>query len=80
MTLHGRYEDDDNVFMAMEYLQHGDLDAYIDAGVSEADTKLICTQLLDGLSLMHSMGFTHRDLKPQVRSTLILVPSVNCRS
>lgn len=74
MTLHGWYEDDDNVFLAMEYFQYGDLDAYIDAGISEDGAKLICAQLLDGLSLMHRMGFTHRDLKPQVGPTLKRCP------
>lgn len=68
MTLQAWYENDSNIFLAMEYFPHGDLDAYIQAGVSEDGAKLICGQLLDGLSLMHQIGFTHRDLKPQVRT------------
>jgi serine/threonine protein kinase len=55
----------------MEYFPYGDLEKYIIKGISEDDTRAICAQLLDGLNLMHSIGFTHRDLKPQVRLSLI---------
>ncbi|KAK5050439.1 hypothetical protein LTR84_003720 [Exophiala bonariae] len=65
VTLQAWYENESNVFLAMEYFPYGDLDAYIDVGVSEDGAKLICGQLLDGLSLMHNIGFTHRDLKPK---------------
>ncbi|KAJ9602314.1 hypothetical protein H2200_013169 [Cladophialophora chaetospira] len=72
VSLHGWYEDDDSVFLAMEYLQHGDLGNFINGGITENGARMICAQLLDGLSTMHSLGFTHRDLKPQVY--LVLVP------
>ncbi|KIX07874.1 uncharacterized protein Z518_02528 [Rhinocladiella mackenziei CBS 650.93] len=65
VTLHGWYENNDSVFLAMEYFPHGDLDYYITRGITEDGAKMICAQLLDGLSLMHRIGFTHRDLKPQ---------------
>jgi serine/threonine protein kinase len=71
VTLHGWYENDDSVFLAMEYFSYGDLENYITRGITEDNAKLICAQLLEGLSLMHSIGFTHRDLKPQVGLSLI---------
>ena len=66
MTFLGWYENSDSVFLAMEYFPNGDLQNYIARGIVEDEAKLICAQLLDGLRLMHSFGFTHRDLKPQV--------------
>ena len=57
----------------MEYFPYGDLDKYITAGFTEADTKIITTQLLEGLEIMHANDFAHRDLKPQVGlGTLLL--------
>jgi serine/threonine protein kinase len=64
--MHGWYEDENCIFLAMEYFPHGDLEGYISQGITEAGAKIICMQLLEGLSLMHRLGFTHRDLKPQV--------------
>ena len=71
VTLHGWYENNDSVFLAMEYFPYGDLEDYITRGITENGAKMICAQLLDGLSLMHSIGFTHRDLKPQVGSSVV---------
>lgn len=50
----------------MEYFPYSDLGRYIAAGFTEADTKIITTQLLEGLEIMHANDFAHRDLKPQV--------------
>lgn len=52
----------------MEYLALGDLSQYIITAISEEETKQIASDLLQGLKIMHAEGFTHRDLKPQVRS------------
>jgi tRNA A-37 threonylcarbamoyl transferase component Bud32 len=71
VLLYGWYENNDSVFLAMEYFPHGDLEDYITRGITEDNAKMICAQLVDGLSLMHSIGFTHRDLKPQVGSSLV---------
>jgi serine/threonine protein kinase len=64
----GWYESVDSIFIAMEYLEHGDLHKYIrqTGPCSENDAKIIAYQLLKGLHVMHGMDFTHRDLKPQV--------------
>jgi serine/threonine protein kinase len=59
----------------MEYFPYGDLGRYIAAGFTEADTKIIATQLLEGLEIMHVNDFAHRDLKPQV-SHLRLAPDI----
>jgi serine/threonine protein kinase len=51
----------------MEYLPFGDLAKYITPEITEWDAQQVITELLDGLCIMHQNGFTHRDLKPQVR-------------
>jgi serine/threonine protein kinase len=52
----------------MEYFQYGDLHKFIEnsSPCTESGAKRITMQLLEGLDVMHEMGFTHRDLKPQV--------------
>ena len=44
----------------MEYFPHGDLEDHITRGITEESAKIICAQLLDGLSLMHRVGFYRR--------------------
>jgi serine/threonine protein kinase len=61
----GWFEDDDSVYIAMEYFQHGTLDEFIKQTLSEKDARIISLQLLEGLKIMHDEHFTHRDLKPQ---------------
>lgn len=65
----GWFEDEDNVYIAMEYFQHGTLDEFITQKLSEKDAQIIALQLLEGLKIMHDEHFTHRDLKPQVSSS-----------
>ena len=67
MEFLGWFEDDDSVFLAMEYLPLGTLDKFMPDEIKERDAKVISSQLLEGLTIMHEEVFTHRDLKPQVR-------------
>ena len=57
-------------FLAMEYFENGDLRKYVQASkdipASETDVQTTTRQLLAGLANMHSLGFCHRDLKPEV--------------
>ncbi|TVY24038.1 Serine/threonine-protein kinase [Lachnellula hyalina] len=61
------YENEESIFLAMEYFPLGTLGAFIEKKINENDTRSIATQLLEGLHIMHSQGFTHRDLKPEAR-------------
>lgn len=58
----------DHTFLAMEYIEHGDLSGYIkrDRDGVKADAQEITRQLLEGLEVLHEKGICHRDLKPQV--------------
>jgi len=50
----------------MEYLKHGDLQRCLGSPLPEQEGQLLVSQILEALSFMHSLDFTHRDLKPAV--------------
>ncbi|KAF7856295.1 hypothetical protein EAF04_009823 [Stromatinia cepivora] len=61
----GWFENDESVFLAMEYFPLGSLDNFIDENtMREKDVQIICIQVLEGLASMHEREFAHRDLKP----------------
>ncbi|KAI4159177.1 MAG: hypothetical protein LQ342_006824 [Letrouitia transgressa] len=60
----GWYDDNDDVFIAMEYLPYGDLHKYLGSPLPESEGQHIVSQLLEGLHFMHDHDFAHRDLKP----------------
>ena len=60
----GWFENDETIYLAMEYFEHGDLQRYLSEKIPEMQIKIIMIQLLEGLKIMHQNGFTHRDLKP----------------
>ena len=54
------------VYLAMEYLELGDLAKCFNQPLPEATVREIAAQVLEGLDQMHGMDFIHSDLKPQV--------------
>ena len=66
VQLLGWYESDNYVYIAMEYISHGDLRDYLEVERPESEAKAITRQLLEGLLVIHQEGFAHRDLKPEV--------------
>jgi serine/threonine protein kinase len=65
----GWFKDGSDVFLAMEYVQLGDLERNVSAHsgkISEIEARDIAEQILSGLKIMHAESFAHRDLKPQV--------------
>ncbi|KAL5312960.1 hypothetical protein ACEPPN_019386 [Leptodophora sp. 'Broadleaf-Isolate-01'] len=60
----GWFEDPENLFLSMEYFELGDLRQHIKESITENDVKDITTDVITGLSMMHSENFAHRDLKP----------------
>ena len=59
----------EHVCLMMEYCRFGDISNCYPNPSSEVETRRICEQLLDGLVVLHGLGITHRDIKPQVGLT-----------
>jgi serine/threonine protein kinase len=62
--LHGWYESQDWIYLAMDYFEMGDLSHHLQNKLLENQARDITQQLLRGLVELHGMGITHRDLKP----------------
>ncbi|KAK4769182.1 hypothetical protein SAY86_027332 [Trapa natans] len=62
------YEDEDNVYIVMEWCQGGELlDRILARGgkYSEEDAKVVMVQILTAVAFCHLQGVVHRDLKPE---------------
>ena len=59
----------------MEYIQYGDLRAYIESSppLSEPYAREVIFQLQKGVDFMHKKGFAHRNLKPAVSNEYYLI-------
>lgn len=64
----GWYEDRHSTFIAMEFIENGDLSEYLKKSAPEAklNAREIAKQLSKGLAILHEQKICHRDLKPQV--------------
>lgn len=63
------FEDNDFIFIVMEYLAGGTLAHYLEStpvdALSEKDTGVITYQIAKALEYLHEFGIIHRDLKPE---------------
>ncbi|KAF5737632.1 CDPK-related kinase 7-like [Tripterygium wilfordii] len=62
------YEDDENVYIVMEFCEGGELlDRILSRGgkYSEEDAKIVLVQILSVVAFCHLQGVVHRDLKPE---------------
>lgn len=64
ITIYEAGETDSHLYIAMEFLQGGNLKQKIKAGLSQEETIDIITKLSEALAYAHSKGFIHRDIKP----------------
>jgi len=64
ITIYDAGETDSHFYIAMEYLQGGDLKKKIKTHLSQEETINIMTKLSEALAYAHSKGFIHRDIKP----------------
>ncbi len=55
---------DDHAYIAMEYLEAGNLRRRIEGRLSAADAVIFLRQIASALSAVHEQGVLHRDLKP----------------
>ena len=63
---YGWFETHSAVFIAIEYLEKGNLAGHLKNPLPPLAAKKIAIQILEGLCHMHNQEFTHRDLKPEV--------------
>lgn len=65
VKLHHFFEDEDCYYLVLEYCPGGELFSYIklEGRLSEDETRMICSQLVEGIDYMHRKGILHRDLK-----------------
>lgn len=66
VSLKGFYEDDDSYYLVMEFVPGGDLMDFVAAhgSVGEEAGREITKQILQAIKYVHSLGISHRDLKP----------------
>jgi len=64
ITIYDAGETDSHLYIAMEYLNGGDLKQKIKGRLSQAETINIITKISEALAYAHSKGFIHRDIKP----------------
>ncbi|PWW80729.1 kinase-like protein, partial [Tuber magnatum] len=68
------FEDPDTLYIAMEYLEMGDLRKYISEPLPQETVQRITKQLLEGLDAMHRHGIAHRDLKSENIFAVCMTP------
>lgn len=59
-------EDDNFIYIVMEYVEGGDLNEYIQkhGKMEEHIVKEVARQMLRGIMYIHQKSITHRDIKP----------------
>ena len=71
MNFLGWFEDLETLYIAMEYLEEGDLTKHIRTPLPQETVQNISKQILEGLKIMHRHGIAHRDIKPAVLPLLL---------
>lgn len=56
--------DNNRLYLSMEYLSGGDMEARLKKGISEKETLHILKELARGLNFIHQKHIIHRDIKP----------------
>eukprot|EP01114_Cavostelium_apophysatum_P001792 TRINITY_DN11564_c0_g1_i1.p1 TRINITY_DN11564_c0_g1~~TRINITY_DN11564_c0_g1_i1.p1 ORF type:complete len:731 (+),score=239.96 TRINITY_DN11564_c0_g1_i1:286-2478(+) len=66
VQLYFAFQDVENLYLAMEYAPGGDFRSLLAniGGFSENEAKIYLAEMVTAVGHLHTMGFTHRDLKP----------------
>lgn len=68
VLIFGWYEDQDFTYIAIEYIEYGDLDQHLRTPGPRFNAREIARQLLEGLAVLHNMSTRHGALNPKVLS------------
>lgn len=64
IRLKGWFEDDDNIYLVLQYLSGGDLSKYFRQDLPDKETTIkIMTQIINAVKYCHRKGIIHRDIK-----------------
>jgi serine/threonine protein kinase len=66
VQIFGWFEDENSIYLAMEFFQLGDLGQCKSTIKSEGEVRSISRQINLGLVHMHDLGIIHRDINPRV--------------
>ncbi|CAF1596153.1 unnamed protein product, partial [Adineta ricciae] len=65
VKLHYAFQDAKNLYMIMDYMPGGDLITLLTRyEISENSARFYCAEVVLALDAIHSMGYIHRDVKP----------------
>jgi len=67
VNLLGHFQDDRRLYMALEYVQGGELFSYLrrEGSFSDADSKFYAGQITLAFQYLHTLKIVYRDLKPE---------------
>lgn len=73
------FQDPEHVYLAMEYVPGGDFRTLLNnSGVlKEEHARFYMSEMFAAVNELHSLGYIHRDLKPEVRA-LCVGTSIKC--
>jgi serine/threonine protein kinase len=65
VRLFNTFEDDELIYLLLEMCSGGELFAKIkeEGRLDEEDTRSLCSQIVQGIEYLHTLGIIHRDLK-----------------
>lgn len=61
------FEDDNNIYLVLEYCSKGDMLTKLqyNGGYADYDALRIFTEIAEAVQHLHSRGIYHRDIKPE---------------
>ena len=67
VDFHGLFQDDNNIYMVMEYVQGGELFSHLrrKGKFTEEEAKFFICELISSVEYLHKLLIAHRDIRPE---------------